>query len=214
MKKIFVLMGKSASGKDTIYRDLIGELGPELDLLPIISYTTRPMRNGETDGKDYHFCTEETYLDFVHSDQYIEGRNYHTANGVWRYFTVDDGNIDYKNHNYLAIGDLSMYWDFQGYFFGKTEVVPIYIYVPDDGERLMRAIRREMWQKNQNYSELCRRFLADEEDFSEEKLNAIFSGQKYQSIITGSEVGMFPNLSHESLETSERIARYIRSQTK
>ena len=44
-------------------------------------------------------------------------------------------------------------------------MIPILVKV-EDGERLMRALRREMQQKNPKYQELCRRFLADEEDFS------------------------------------------------
>ena len=54
-------------------------------------------------------------------------------------------------------------------YFGKNIVVPIYIVV-DDGLRLERALIRERQQKNPNYMELCRRFLADEKDFSLEKL--------------------------------------------
>ena len=51
-------------------------------------------------------------------------------------------------------------------------VVPVYLAV-DDEERLMRLIRREKAQAKPNYREVCRRFLADEEDFSEEKLAAL-----------------------------------------
>ena len=54
-------------------------------------------------------------------------------------------------------------------YFGESIVVPIYISV-DDGVRLERALTREKLQKDPNYLEMCRRFLADEEDFSEEKL--------------------------------------------
>ena len=54
-------------------------------------------------------------------------------------------------------------------YFGREKVVPIYIEV-EDGERLQRALNREKRQKNPKYSELCRRFLADQEDFSEENL--------------------------------------------
>ena len=54
-------------------------------------------------------------------------------------------------------------------YYGKESVIPVYIEV-EDGERLIRAIRREQEQETQKYKELCRRFLADEEDFSEEKI--------------------------------------------
>ena len=44
MGKIFYIMGKSSSGKDTIYKKLLGDR--ELELRNIILYTTRPMRQG------------------------------------------------------------------------------------------------------------------------------------------------------------------------
>ena len=86
MGKIFYIMGKSSSGKDTIYENLLGREG--LSLHPLIMYTTRPIRAGETDGV------------------------------------------------------------------------------------LLRAIKREKKQEHPNFKEVCRRYLADEEDFSEEKLQA------------------------------------------
>ena len=58
MGKIFCIMGKSSSGKDSIYRQIMEE--NELSLKPIIPYTTRPVRMGEKDGREYHFCSEET----------------------------------------------------------------------------------------------------------------------------------------------------------
>ena len=54
MGKIYYLMGKSASGKDHIYENLIQETA--LDLKPFVLYTTRPIRSGEQDGREY-FCT-------------------------------------------------------------------------------------------------------------------------------------------------------------
>ena len=53
MGKIFYIMGKSSSGKDTIYSRLLQD--SELGLSRIVLYTTRPMREGETEGKEYHF---------------------------------------------------------------------------------------------------------------------------------------------------------------
>ena len=74
-----------------------------------------------------------------------------------------------EKHNYLTITTLEAYTEIRRYF-GKSAVVPIYIEV-EDGERLQRALDRERLQKTPGYAELCRRFLADTEDFSEEKLD-------------------------------------------
>ena len=56
MSNIFYLMGKSSSGKDTLYRKLMEQ---NRLLKGIVSYTTRPQRAGETDGKEYFFVTED-----------------------------------------------------------------------------------------------------------------------------------------------------------
>ena len=57
MGKIYYLMGKSASGKDHIYENLIQETA--LDLKPFVLYTTRPIRSGEQDGREYFFVDEK-----------------------------------------------------------------------------------------------------------------------------------------------------------
>lgn len=166
MGKIFCLMGKSASGKDTIYNRLL-ESG-EMALSNVILYTTRPIRSGEVDGETYHFCTDERACELEAAGKVIEMRAYDTMHGVWKYFTADDGQIDLSSDNsYLMIGTLEAYEKIRTYF-GSEKVLPIYIHV-DDGLRLSRALERERAQTEPKYAELCRRFLADEEDFSVEK---------------------------------------------
>ncbi len=168
MGKIFLLMGKSTSGKDTIYRNLIED--ESLFLKKVVPYTTRPQRSGETDGVQYFFKTEEEYQDLKKKGQIIEERTYHTNYGEWRYFTVDDGQVDLSDGDYLVIGTLESYCYIRDYF-GKENVVPLLIDV-EARIRLERAMKREGKQENPRYDEMCRRFLADEEDFSEDKLKA------------------------------------------
>lgn len=166
MGKIFCLMGKSASGKDTIYNRLLA--AKEMALSNVILYTTRPIRSGEVDGETYHFCTDERACELEAAGKVIEMRAYDTMHGVWKYFTADDGQIDLSSDNaYLMIGTLEAYEKIRTYF-GSEKVLPIYIHV-DDGLRLSRALERERAQAEPKYAELCRRFLADEEDFSLEK---------------------------------------------
>lgn len=133
-------------------------------------YTTRPIRDGEQDKKTYCFVSETEYHQLNEAGSIIEDRAYDTVYGVWRYFTVDDGQIDLKNHSYLIIGVLQSYLSTRQYF-GAEKVIPIYIEV-DDGIRLQRALDREKMPENQKYIELCRRFLADAADFSEDKIQA------------------------------------------
>lgn len=166
MGKIFCLMGKSASGKDTIYNQLLAS--KELNLHNVILYTTRPIRSGEKDGETYFFCTDEGACQLESAGKIIEMRAYDTMHGVWKYFTADDGQIDLaSDDSYLMIGTLEAYEKIRDYF-GQEQVLPIYIHV-DDGLRLSRALERERGQAEPKYAELCRRFLADEEDFSPEK---------------------------------------------
>ena len=167
MGKIYCVMGKSSSGKDSIYHEIMekGALG----LKPIIPYTTRPIRDGEQDGREYHFCTEDTVQRLQDAGRIMELRAYNTVYGVWKYFTADDGQIDLNSGNrYLVIGTLEAYDKFCE-FYGKQHIMPVYIEV-EDGLRLTRAIHREQKQDNPHYEEMCRRFLADSEDFSEENI--------------------------------------------
>ena len=166
MGKIYCVMGKSSSGKDSIYSRIMQQGNPAL--LRIVPYTTRPRREGETDGREYVF-TDETHVQQLESaGKVIELRAYHTVYGIWKYFTVDDGRIDLSAHSYLYIVTLEGYQKIQRYF-GSSQVVPIYIEV-EDGERLSRALNRERMQESPKYEELCRRFLSDAKDFSREKL--------------------------------------------
>ncbi|MBO5459183.1 MAG: guanylate kinase [Lachnospira sp.] len=164
MPGIAFIMGKSASGKDKIFKMLMED--ERLCLKNVTMYTTRPMRVGETEGIEYHFVDERKAQEFEEADKIIEMRSYTTMHGVWKYFTADDGQIDLAQGNrYIVIGTLEAYDKFCKYY-GKEHILPIYIEV-DDGIRLMRAVNREMKQENPKYAELCRRFLADEQDFSE-----------------------------------------------
>ncbi|MDO4478993.1 MAG: guanylate kinase [Lachnospiraceae bacterium] len=168
MGYIFYIMGKSASGKDMIYRRLMEE--NTLGLEKLVLYTTRPIRAGEADGREYYFTDEATLVAMRARGCVIEERTYETVAGPWTYFTADDGKIDLTARHYLAIGTLESYRKIREWF-GADRVIPLYIEV-EDGERLMRAIARERQQDSPNYRELCRRFLADAEDFSEENVAA------------------------------------------
>lgn len=166
MGKLYVIMGKSATGKDSLYRALV-EKHPELKM--VVSYTTRPIRAGEVEGKEYHFVTVEQMNEMQAQSKIAECRKYDTVHGAWYYFTADDGQIDFqKPENYVIISTLEGYEKLRG-FYGETNVLPIYIEV-EDFIRLERAVSREKQQKNPCVAEICRRFIADAEDFSEERL--------------------------------------------
>ena len=168
MGKIYYIIGKSSSGKDTIFKELLARI-PQLKR--VVPYTTRPVREGEKNGVEYFFTDEEQVQKLEQAGRIIELRAYDTACGVWKYFTADDGQIDLEAGNYLMIGTLEAYEKMIQYY-GAEKIIPLYIEV-EDGERLSRALARERQQAQPKYKELCRRFLADEEDFSEEKLGRL-----------------------------------------
>lgn len=193
MNEIIFVIGKSSSGKDHIYQILAGDR--ELNLEKIVRYTTRPMRHHEKEGLEYHFVDSRQAQALEETGKIIEQQTYHTVFGEWQYFTVDDGQICLDaGCRYIVIGTLPAYEAFLQYF-GKEHVLPIYIEV-EDGIRLFRALEREKKQKVPGYAEVCRRFLADSEDFSEANI------QK-----AGIEKRFFNN---DRLETCvEEIKRYI-----
>ena len=167
MPEIAFLMGKSSSGKDNIFKALVGD--KELNLKTVIMYTTRPMRAGEKEGVEYYYVDNEKALELEAADKVIEMRIYNTVYGEWKYFTVDDGQIRLgSGDKYIVIGTIEAYNKFCAYF-GKDAILPIYIEV-DDGIRLMRAINREQ-----------KRFLADSKDFSEEKIKEAGINQRFSN---------------------------------
>ncbi len=176
MGKIYYLMGKSSSGKDTLYKEILHKI-PELKTL--ILYTTRPIREGERDGVEYHFVSEEILKQFEEEGKIIEKRTYDTVYGQWKYATIDDGQMNLNDSDYLVIGTLESYSKMKSYY-GAQYLVPIYIEV-EDGERLSRALVRERQQEKPKYDELCRRFLADQNDFSEENLRKARINRRYRN---------------------------------
>ncbi len=190
MGTIICIMGRSASGKDTIYRHLLEDAS--LGLRKIIPYTTRPIRSGEENGREYFFCSEDEVKGFLGEGKIIELRTYQTVAGPWSYFTADDGQFE-EEGNFLLIGTLESYSKMKSYF-GEERLIPIYI-TADKGQLLSRALSREMQQKEPNYAELCRRFLADEKDFSEEKLQEAGIEKKF--------------VNHDLQETLAEIKEYL-----
>ena len=108
MPEIIFLMGKSATGKDHIYEQLAHD--EQLHLKRITMYTTRPMRAGEAEGVEYHFVNDDEAARLEKEGKIIEMRCYDTVIGVWKYFTVNDGQIQLGGKNrYIVIGTLEAY---------------------------------------------------------------------------------------------------------
>ncbi len=175
---IYYLMGKSASGKDTICRAL-RKARPDWKLL--IPYTTRPMRSGEREGAEYHFVSERELQRLRDAGKILEERSYETEFGIWRYASVDDGWIGREGGgDYLLIGTLESYRKLRGRF-GEGQLFPLYLELPEE-LRLERARRREEEQEKPSWAEFWRRFSLDEQDFSEEKIREAGIVRRYRNL--------------------------------
>ena len=168
-------MGKSATGKDTIYKRLLDD--KELNLNRMVTYTTRPVREGERPGEEYFFIDEAQMNEFEKAGKIVERRTYQTVHGPWNYMTVEDENLKINENNYIVIGTPESYQKYVAYF-GREALVPVLIEV-DDGVRLERALKRERKQAKPKYEEMCRRFLSDAEDFREEKIKEAGIGNSF-----------------------------------
>lgn len=177
--KIIYIVGKSSVGKDTIYNIL----KEKLDVNPYVLYTTRPIRTGEIDGVNYFYLTQNEMQKYIEEgSKVMEYRTYDTVYGPWTYATIMDQQFE-SEKDLIMEGTLESYNAIKKYFEknDKIEVIPIYIEI-DDGIRLERALKREREQENPKYEELCRRFLADSRDFSENKIIESGITKRFQNI--------------------------------
>ena len=157
---IIAIMGKAGSGKDTLCRALLEE--PEFfNARPIISCTTRPIRDNEKDGVDYHFLTNDEFTNQVLSGEMLEATVFNT----WCYGT----SINNLDKDYINIGVFNP--EGVGLLRDNTNINLAVIYIEaNDKTRLLRQLNRE---KNPNCHEIIRRFSADEHDFRDEEIEYI-----------------------------------------
>ena len=131
--------------------------------MPVISCTTRPQRTNEQNGIDYYFVTEEQFHLLEQENKIVEKRQYSTTKGLWFYFTPRFTLLPEKNYILITTPEGVEHLEAN---YGPAIIRVIYL-VLDDKERLERCIKRESLQPMPDYEEVCRRFLADQKDFSD-----------------------------------------------
>lgn len=149
---IFVLLGKSGAGKSSLAK----AISKHLNIREIVSTTSRPKREGEVDGKDYYYKSYEEMEEIAINDGFVE----YTCYNNW-YYGVEKSEIDNISGNCIVVVEPNGYKQFKNTY--GSRVIPIYIQTRDK-ERLLRSLHRE---ENPNCKEICRRLLADTEDFKE-----------------------------------------------
>lgn len=186
MSKLIYIMGKSSSGKDTIY----SKIKERVTTNSYVPYTTRPMRQNEQEGREYFFINKERFNELEKENKVMESRTYKVINkqgekDLWTYATIDDEQWK-KRGDFLSIGTLESYVCILQYLKEHPEkdiqILPVYIQISEE-ERRRRATLREQQQVTPNYEEMERRLAADNKDFSEEKLKeaGITSAQTFEN---------------------------------
>jgi len=152
MYKIVAFMGKAGAGKDTLLQECLA-LEPG-SFHEIVSCTTRPPREGEVDGVNYHFLTSEEFAERLEDGRMIEA----TVFRDWCYGTsfenLDEDKINIGVFNPAGIDILNCIPD--------VAVLAIYI-TAEDKIRMLRQLNRE---EHPDVKEIVRRYFADEDDFN------------------------------------------------
>lgn len=161
---IAILCGKSASGKDTLLRELVRD-----GFAPIVSSTSRPMREREVDGRDYFFHSREEFEQMIKENRLIEYRTYNTLVGgkpdTW-YYGMEVQEFD-KNRDYAVVLDLQGAESFVKYI-GPENCFTCYVEA-DEKVREERAKSRGSFDK----TEWDRRVSADARDFAKERVEKV-----------------------------------------
>lgn len=148
---ILILMGKTASGKDSVAKELCSNY----QLVKIITYTTRPPRHGETDGVDYHFISRSDFQNKIKHNFFVEWKRYETVQDEWLYGTAwssleDDGVLILTPQ---GIKD----------FFNNTNKVAKVFYIKSSDETIMKRLIA----RGDDRAEATRRLKHDNEDFND-----------------------------------------------
>ena len=151
--KILALFGKSASGKDTIQNWIIKSF-PQLTN-KIVSCTTRPPREGEQEGVDYFFLSDEQFAEKVLNGSMLEATSFRE----WFYGT----SLDQLDKNKINIGVFNVAGIECILEDSRLEVIPVWVYASGK-TRLLRSLQRE---SDPDCAEICRRYMADDNDFND-----------------------------------------------
>ncbi len=146
---MILLIGQTASGKDTILNEII-KLGYE----KLVTYTTRPMRPGEIDGINYHYISSEEFLLKDKEGFFAETTSYNVATGeTWYYGSAI---IDFNKDRVMIVNP-----DGVKQISKIKSLNPVVFYIQADED----VIRKRLLKRGDNKDESERRIAADDRDF-------------------------------------------------
>ena len=158
--KIITITSPSSAGKDSI---LNAVLGVNTNIKPIISTTSRPMREGEIQDKDYHFKSYQEVKQMLDNNEFIEHRNYKVANGDTWIYGIHKSEIDLSlDETRVVIVDYTGLKSLQEYCYENNIEIKSYYIECNAKERLFRSLKRESNTDNNKVIEACRRLIDDE----------------------------------------------------
>lgn len=158
MKNILILCGKAASGKDTLKRYIVEALELSgIEFNNVVNTTTRPPREGEVDGVNYHFCSAEEMTKKILNDEMAEAVLFND----WVYGTENKALSEDK----LNVGIFNLEGIEALRQNPNHNIFAVYLDV-EDSVRLIRYLNRENMTK-EKINEMFRRYKADEIDFAD-----------------------------------------------
>ena len=154
---MIILLGKTASGKDTI----LNRLAENYSYKKLITYTTRPMRKGEIQDKTYHFISDEEFLKKKEEGFFLECNEFNTVDGIWRYGSAKEDYLNATDDTVIiltpsGLSALKVYIARQK---ADIDIVPIYIYSNNN------TIEKRLKKRGDKKEEADRRIKADNVDF-------------------------------------------------
>lgn len=151
---MIILLGKTNSGKTTIQDILCKQYGYK----PIVTCTTRPKRDGEIDGKTYHFLSNDEFLAKIADKKFAEYRSYNSVHGVWFYGSLKSS---YRTKNGIIILNPYGFKEIKKQLTNYKEK-PFSVFLNADDE----CIRNRAAERGDASAEIERRIVADEIDFA------------------------------------------------
>lgn len=160
MKKIIVLLGASATGKDTVAK----HISEKYNIPMAISYTTRPMRSNETQGVEYYFISDDEMHEKFKNGEIIEHTSYYIQSEDVSYTYANVvGEFEKRDYVLTILNPHGLYQFNKSQY--KDSLVSIMLNC-DDRVRLVRSLNRD---ENVNVNEVLDRFRRDELDFIERR---------------------------------------------
>ena len=152
MITIIAVLGKTCSGKTTVVKKLVEEYG----FKQIVTYTTRPIRDGEVQGETYNFVTDDFFKKGIEDGFFAEYKSFNTVEGVWYYGTSLES-LENADDNTIIIVEPHGFRE----LCEKLENKPIAYYIYCDND----VIKERLISRGDKEDEAKRRLERDNEDF-------------------------------------------------